>query len=156
MLFWKPHWRPIFVWWQELKVYFRCAPFSSPGNQVWQLFCGVCCYDGGRVLPGEGDFFFPLCPPPLFFLSETLWEFLSSEAHLWCVMCSSFNLCLCLEVLLNKCIFFLQHTHHFMWSMNDTLKQRWWGFPPCLVPSLMCTFVHICTHVCQDGCCCWN
>lgn len=46
---------------------------------------------------------------------------------------------------------FFPHTHHFTQSVNDTLKQKWWGFPQCVEPVPMCTFCAN-MHTCTAGC----
>lgn len=146
---------PIFsAWWQELKVYFKSACISGPGNQVLQSFCEVCsAITGGKNFLSKASisfcrlnwfFFFPLL--------EVYGIFFSNKASLWVVMCSYFNLCFCLGLTTKFCgnmirtFLFLNHII-IMQSMNDIFKRRWCYVSFFFIPAFVC----MCTHAWQDA-----
>lgn len=142
-----------FAWWQELKVYFRSACISGPGNQVLQSFYEVCsAIAGGKNFLSKASIFFCRLNWGFFFPpSGSLWDFFFQQ--------SKFVGC---DVFLFKSVFLLGIDYKDLWkhdmdvsflnhiiimqSMNDIFKQRW-----CYVLFFIPAFVCMCTHAWQDA-----
>lgn len=162
MLFWKPHFVAIFASWQELQVYFRSAPVSSPGKQVhiavlWFTAMAV------RKNPLSEVVFFFLSSPYIAMCFFLRWgvsgNFCTTKqvCGFWgvfiliCIPGLNFNFLL--KFILNNGATNLPH-HGSLWTMMHFHRDTWvFRVLYICFHANICVCLYACVHTCSAGCC---